>query len=221
MPDVVLVGGRSIGQLLVDRLHEDPAWNIICVIDDGLKQEYFNGIPVRTFESYDFPCRLAFLALSKPSDKRFYRARAEAIGLDFATYIDRFAAVGKSCRIGKGAIIFPFASLLIDGELGEFTTLSAYAAVGNNAFVGNYSTLMNYSSVRGADIGEDVVVATSAHILAHASIGNGAWIGPGSLVRRPVPAHHFAGGNPVRIRPRQDKIADWSNSHGEGQCFES
>jgi len=80
---------------------------------------------------------------------------------------------------------------------------------------------MNYSSVRGANLGEDVVVTTGAHILAHASIGEGAWVGPGSIVRRPVPAHHFAGGNPVRIRHRLDKTASLSSSHDEEQYLEN
>lgn len=208
MRDVVLIGGRAVGRMLIDRLQDDPVWNIICVIDDGLEQNHICGIPVRTFDSYSFPCRLALLALSSPADKRFYKARGEAIGLTFTTYIDRFAAVGKSCNVGKGAIIFPFASVLIDGDLGEFTTLSSYAAVGNDARVGNYSTLMNYASVRGAVIGEDAVLATGAHILANATIGDGAWIGPGSLVRRPVPAYHFAGGNPARVRRLRDQNAD-------------
>lgn len=216
MADVVLVGGRAVGQMLIDRIDGDPAWNIACIIDDGLQQEHLHGIPVRTFETYDLPCRLAFLALSKPADKRFYQARGEAIGLTFASYVDRFAAVGKSCKIGRGSIIFPFASLLIDGALGEFTTLSAYAAVGNNASVGNYSTLMNFASVRGANTGEDVVLATAAHVLAGATLGEGVWVGPGSLVRRPVPAHHFAGGNPARIRRRTDEAIEQPDGPGGG-----
>lgn len=220
MPDVVLVGGRAVGKMLIDRLYDDPTWNIACIIDDGLKQEHLYGIPVRTFDSYDLPCRLALLALSSPADKRFYQARGEAIGLTFITYIDRSAAVGKSCKIGKGAIIFPFASVLIDGDLGDFTTLSAYAAVGNNACVGSYSTLMNYASVRGANVGVDVVLATGAHILADATIGDGVWVGPGSLVRRSVPAHHFAGGNPPRIRPRKNETADISENSDEGHHHE-
>jgi acetyltransferase-like isoleucine patch superfamily enzyme len=192
--DVVLIGGRTMGRILIDRMDQDPTWNVICVIDDGLAVDALQGQPVRRFDNYDFDCHDAILALSKPQDKRYYQKKAQAIGLRFVTYVDRMAVVGASCTIGEGSVVLSFATVLAGGQVGKFVFLSAYAEVGKDAVVGDYATMMNYASIRAAQIGEDAVLATAAHVFDGANVGSRAWIAPGTLLRRPVPADHFAGG---------------------------
>jgi UDP-3-O-[3-hydroxymyristoyl] glucosamine N-acyltransferase len=205
--DVVLIGGRCMGRVLIDRLEQDPNWNAVAVIDDGLEVDVLQGIPVRRFDNYAFDCHDAILALSRPEDKRHYQKKAEAIGLGFLTYVDRMAVVGASCKIGEGSVVLPFATVLAGGQLGKFVFLSTYAEVAKDAVVGSYATIMNYSSVRAAQVGEDAVLATAVHVLDGANVGDRAWIAPGTLLRRPVPADHFAGSATPRLRPRSKGAA--------------
>jgi len=60
---------------------------------------------------------------------------------------------------------------------------------------------MNYASIRAARLGEDAVLATAVHVFDGANVGDRAWVAPGTLLRRQVPADHFVGGSPPRLRP--------------------
>lgn len=200
--DVVLVGGRVIGRTLLDRLETDPRWRVVCIIDDGLGLKELRGTPVCNFENYTDDCRSAILALGSPEDKRFFRQKALSIGLNFATYIDSLAVVGSSCRIGDGAVILPFATVIDGADIGDYVYLSVYSGVGKGARVGDYSTLMNYSSVRAANLGCDVVLSGAVHVLDGAHVGDGSWVAPGTILRRPVPAGQLVWGQPLRARHR-------------------
>ena len=184
--EIVIIGGRAIGRSLLDVLDRDARYRVVCIIDDGLDVDAIDGVPVRSFASYSFPCASALLALGMPADKRVYLKRTLEIGLTPETYISPLALVGRSARIGRGSIIFPFASVIDGAQLGEFVYLSLYAGAGKQAKVGDFCTLMNYSSVRGAEIGQDTVVAGSSHILDGANIGQSCWVAPGVIVRKPA-----------------------------------
>ena len=200
--DVVLVGGRCIGRTLLERLEENRDWHVVCVIDDGLKASTLLGKPVCGFEDYSYDCRTAILALGNPADKRFYRKKALSIGLTFATYIDPMALVASSCRIGAGSVVMPFASVVDGTEIGEHVFLSLYSGAGKNARVGDYSTLTNYSSVRAAILGVDVTLASAAHVLEGANVGDGCWLAPGTILRRPVGPGQLVWGNSAHRRRR-------------------
>jgi acetyltransferase-like isoleucine patch superfamily enzyme len=206
--DVVLVGGRVIGRTLLDRLEVDPRWRVVCIIDDGLEGTELRGIPISSFAAYKGACRSAILALGMPEDKRHFREKATGIGLDFVTYIDAMAIVGSQCTIGKGCVIMPFAAVIDGSTLGCHVYVSIHAGVGKEAQVGDYSTLMNYSSVRAANLGSDVVLSGAVHVLDGAHVGDGCWVAPGTILRKPVPPGQLVWGQPLRAHYRPRRSAE-------------
>ncbi len=122
--EVVLVGGRTIGRTLLDRMETDPRWHMVGIPDDLISVKEVQGTPVFRFDSYTHECRTAVLALGMPADKRLYRKKGADIGLNFATYIDAMAVVGSSCRVGAGSVILPFATVIDGAEIDEHVFLS-------------------------------------------------------------------------------------------------
>ena len=209
--EVVLIGGRTIGRTLLDRLAIDPRFRVVAIIDDGLAVHAIDGVPVASFLSYEHPCRTAILALGMPEDKRFYRDKAANLGFRFISFIDQSALVGKSACIGNGSIVMPFASVVDGSRLGEFVYISFYSGVGKGGELGDYSTVMDHSSVRAAQIGDDVVLAGAVHIMEGAHVGRASWVAPGTILRNPMPPGQLIWGQSLRARHRarrpKDRIA--------------
>lgn len=58
---------------------------------------------------------------------------------------------------------------------------------------------------RAVWVGRNVFIGTRAIVLKGVRIGDGAVIGAGAVVTRDVPPYHIAVGNPVMVRPREDR----------------
>lgn len=68
-------------------------------------------------------------------------------------------------------------------------------------------------SDRGPVIGEGVFISAHAQICADISVGNGASIGPGSVITQDVPHHCLVLGNPSRIAQRDYKNHEFFVKH--------
>ena len=74
-------------------------------------------------------------------------------------------------------------------------------AVGHDAQVGDCSVFSPYAVVNGAVVlGEEVFLGTHATVTPGLTVGRSVKIAAGAVVRRPVPAHALAVGNPARSR---------------------
>ena len=90
--------------------------------------------------------------------------------------------------------------------------------IGETATVGDGCTLLHGVTLGGTGkdtgdrhpkVGRDVLIGANASLLGNIAIGDGAKIGAGSIVLRPIPAHATAVGAPAKIigRAREDKPA--------------
>jgi bifunctional UDP-N-acetylglucosamine pyrophosphorylase/glucosamine-1-phosphate N-acetyltransferase len=120
------------------------------------------------------------------------------------------AHVGKGARIGPFARLRPGAMLGPDVHIGNFVEIKqatieagakanhlAYigdARVGERANVGAGAITCNYDGTdkHRTDIGNDVFVGTNSSLVAPLKIGDGAYIGSGSVVTKDVPAGALA-----------------------------
>ena len=90
--------------------------------------------------------------------------------------------------------------------------------IGETATVGDGCTLLHGVTLGGTGkdsgdrhpkVGQDVLIGANASLLGNIRIGDGAKIGAGSVVLRPIPSHATAVGAPAKIvgRAREDKPA--------------
>jgi len=111
------------------------------------------------------------------------------------------AKIGKRCFIdhGFGVVI---------GETAE---------IGNDVTIYQGVTLGGTGGERGKrhpTIGNSVVIGAEAIILGNIKIGDGARIGAGAVVTKPVPANSTVVGNPARIVALEGKKIE-TLAHGE------
>lgn len=63
----------------------------------------------------------------------------------------------------------------------------------------DYHEIVGTPTTKPVTIGDDVWIGTRAVILKGVTIGDGAVVAAGSIVRSDVPAHSVVGGNPARV----------------------
>jgi bifunctional UDP-N-acetylglucosamine pyrophosphorylase/glucosamine-1-phosphate N-acetyltransferase len=115
------------------------------------------------------------------------------------------AHVGKGARVGPFARLRPGADLGADVHIGNFVEVKqatieagakanhlAYigdARVGEGANIGAGAITCNYDGIdkHRTDIGKDAFVGTNASLVAPVKIGDGAYVGSGSVVTKDVP----------------------------------
>ena len=102
--------------------------------------------------------------------------------------------VEGSIYAGRWTLIDPYFCWLI--SIGDGTVLSARVTV--LAHDASTRSQVGYTRIDKVRIGRDVFIGTHAVILAGTTIGDGAIIGAGSVVRGEVPAHTVWAGNPAR-----------------------
>ncbi|MDR1967529.1 MAG: serine O-acetyltransferase [Burkholderiaceae bacterium] len=91
--------------------------------------------------------------------------------------------------------------VFIDHGMG--VVIGETAEVGDNCTIYQGVTLGGTSLVKGSKrhptLGQGVIVGANAHVLGGFTVGDGAKIGSGAVVTKPVPAGATAVGNPARI----------------------
>jgi galactoside O-acetyltransferase len=123
-----------------------------------------------------------------------------------------FLNVGQSCKIGRFVHIASFCSIIGGGELvmHDFSGLSAGCRIvtGTEDFCDGSLTNPTVPYFRDARrgrivIGKHAILGTNVIVFPDVTIGEGAAVGAGCIVRRDLrPWGVYAGTNPRRIRDR-------------------
>jgi bifunctional UDP-N-acetylglucosamine pyrophosphorylase/glucosamine-1-phosphate N-acetyltransferase len=120
------------------------------------------------------------------------------------------ARIGKGARVGPFARLRPGAELGADVHIGNFVEVKAAsieagakanhltyigdARVGAGANVGAGTITCNYDGIakHRTDIGKDAFIGSNSALVAPVKIGDGAYVGSGSVVTKDVPADALA-----------------------------
>src|ERR671933_816863 len=132
-------------------------------------------------------------------------------------------SVGRGAEVGEGASVGPYAFLRPGTVLGPEVKVGAYCEV-KNTMVGRGSKVPHLSYVGDAEIGEDANIGAgtitanydgvhkyrtrigdraftgvNTNLIAPVTIGDGAYLGAGSVVNKDVPPDKLAVGMPARV----------------------
>lgn len=207
MKDLLIIGaggyGREVLQWIKDINRETDQWHILGFLDDNLKA--LDGIPceysiVGTIKDWQPTAEQVFvLAIARPDLKRKVTGIIEGRGGEFVSVIHPRAIIGEHTTIGRGVVIYPYAKLMPNSAIGDFSTMLDDAAVGHDARVGSYTTLCGSVGINGGvQVGDDVFVGSHAVVVPYLKIGDGAYVGIGSVVIMNVKAQTRVFGNPAR-----------------------
>ena len=119
------------------------------------------------------------------------RKIAESIlerGGKFINFIHPSAKISPSAKIGQGVIIFPFAYVGANADVGDFCFINLHAACGHDVKLGAFSEQAPYSAVAGGvQTGEECFFALHAVAGPKVILGNRVVISQGSVTQKNQP----------------------------------
>jgi len=206
MKKLIIVGasgfGREVVQWVEDINAGSPEWNILGFLDDnpnaldGCHCDYRVIGSIKEWQPKEdeyFACAIAI-----PNVKNAVVSSLKERGAKFATLIHPTALINKYAQIGEGVVITPRSNLNADTKVGDFVSVLG-SGIGHDATVGDFSTLSGRCSINGhVQIGKMVYVACGVSIAPSKKIGDGAYVGIGSVVISNVKAGTKVFGNPAK-----------------------
>jgi len=93
------------------------------------------------------------------------------------------ATVSPSAKLGKGAVICPFALISSSTNIGDFVTINAYSSIGHDSKVGDFSTLSGHVDLTGnCRVGKGVFWGSGSRALPNSIVEDYAVVGACSQV---------------------------------------
>src|ERR687893_904161 len=132
-------------------------------------------------------------------------------------------SVGRGAEVGEGATVGPYAFLRPGTVLGPEVKVGAYcevkntrvgrrskvphlsyvgdAEIGEEANLGACTITANYDGVNKSrtEIGDGVFTGVNTNLIAPVTIGEGAYLGAGSVINKDIPPGKLAVGMPARV----------------------
>ncbi|MDR3448330.1 MAG: bifunctional UDP-N-acetylglucosamine diphosphorylase/glucosamine-1-phosphate N-acetyltransferase GlmU [Alphaproteobacteria bacterium] len=153
-------------------------------------------------------------------DKADIRAfcHIERTRIEAGAVVGPFARLRPGTVVGAGAHVGNFVELK-NTELGKGAKVNhlSYigdASVGERANIGAGTITCNYDGFRKSrtEIGAEAFIGSNSALVAPVRIGDGAYVGAGSVITNEVPANTLA-----VARGRQSNIEDWARRYREEQ----
>ncbi|BAX82622.1 acetyltransferase [Labilibaculum antarcticum] len=194
--------GRGLESCLENVLENQRDWNLVGFIDesatalDGVYSDYkiLGDIDSFQFENDD----LAIIAIGDPNTRENIYKRLKG-RVNFFTFIEPGAIVGKFNRIGEGCIILAASFISNNVKIGKFTIVLEKSTVGHDSELGDFCSLMpNVDVGGGCYFGNNVFAGTKATIIPRRSIADRVTIGAGSVVVRNIKNSCTVFGNPAK-----------------------
>lgn len=205
MKNLVIAGAGAFGRELLDWCKhinsQQPTWSIRGFIDDdlnaldGYRCDY--GLIGGISDYEPGPDEYVALAVADPDSKERIVKLLKTRGAQFATIIHPRALVSEFAEVGEGVVMYPNVLLGPNTRVGDFVTLLSGA--GHDAVIEDYATVSSLCDLCGhVHIGRKAFIASHASIIPGKKVGDGAYVGAGSVVIRNVPAGKTVFGNPAK-----------------------
>ncbi len=204
--DLLIIGasgfGREVLQWVKDINKIEKRWNILGFLDDDLNAlegyECDYKIIGRIKDWVPKESEHFVIAIADPEIKERIVNALEAKGAKFVSIIHPTAIIGECNRIGKGVVIYPYAKITVNVRIGNFVTLLG-SSIGHDAVVGDFSTICGNCGVNGhVQIGKKVFLGGHVAIAPGKRVGDGAYVGIGSVVVTNVKEGYRVFGNPAK-----------------------
>jgi sugar O-acyltransferase (sialic acid O-acetyltransferase NeuD family) len=194
--------GREVAWLAKSIPEKDRDWEFGGFLDN--RPAILDGYPnageiLGDVESYAIQPQDRFVcAIGFPKPRLEYARKIEARGGQFVNLIHPLAVIGERTLLGSGVIVFHFAFLTTDIQIGSHAVLMPGAIIGHNARVDDGAVISAGSFMGGySKVGECAFLGPHAVVLPKKTIGAGATLGAGSVALRNVKDKQTAFGVPA------------------------
>lgn len=207
MKDLLIVGaggfGRELLQWCKDINAVEPRWNIKGFLDDNLQALGDAECDIKvigTIKDWVPDKNEEFaLGIAEPHIKEKVVSVIESKGGHFASVIHPEARIGEFNKLGKGVVIYPGARVTVNATIGDYATILDLTAIGHDAKVGNYTTICGGCGINGhVEVGSYVFIGSHITTAPSRKIGDGAYVGTGSVVITNVKPDTRVFGNPAK-----------------------
>lgn len=137
-------------------------------------------------------------AIGNPNSREMVVKHLLNRGATFIDIIHRTAIIHGSVEHGIGLVACQFTTIGDSSQIGNFVVLNGFSALGHDCIVGDYTCIMSHCDITGhTRIGRKVFISGGVGTVPNAKIGDGAYVGAGSVVLRKVNPGAKVFGNPA------------------------
>ena len=210
MKHLVIIGAGELGRELYWHAQESKGYNtdfdIKGYIDDdyspdserycNLQKPLISSIDDYTVETNDvFIC-----AVGTVNGREATVEKIKNKGGEFISIINRTSLIQGNVRIGEGVFIGPYTVIGDSVTIGNHVMLNTHSSIGHDAILQDYTCVMSYVDITGCcQIGRKVFLASGCRMTPSTRIGDGAYVGIGSVVLRRVKPGVKVFGNPAKV----------------------
>lgn len=193
MFDIIIIGaggmGREAVEVAEDAFGGNPAYRIKGFLSDVLDvlDGFSPGYPLLgSIKDHVVNETERFvLAVGDVPGRRKIAEDILARGGKFLTLIHPTAKVFRSSTMGQGVIVFPFAYVGANAQVGDFCLINSYAGCGHDVILGKFSEQCPYSALSGGvQTGEECFFGVHSVVAPKTKLGNRVIVSQGSAVQK-------------------------------------
>ncbi|GIL14608.1 MAG: acetyltransferase [Chloroflexota bacterium] len=207
LPKLVIIGAGGFGREMVAWAQQSVQigreWEFKGLIDDNLdalKDRLSPGKLLGRIEDYQPASDEVFVcAIGVPAIKRRVSELIASRGGQFTRLVHRTAVLGYEVDLADGVILCPHVVVSANNRLGRGAAVNIHASVDHDANIGDWSQINCHCDLTAAvEVGREVFMGSRVSVIPNVRIGDGAYIGAGSVVLRDVPPGWKVVGCPAR-----------------------
>lgn len=208
MTELVIIGAGGFGREVLSWAREcvihGQEWTIKGFIDDNIDALREKRTPARVLSTVaDYqpqPGDVFICAVGVPALKRRCAELILGRGGRFTRVIHRTAVIGDNVEMADGVIMCPYSVASANNRLGFGVALNLHATVDHDATVDDWSQINCHCDLTAAvQVGKEVFLGSRVSVIPGVKVGDGAYIGAGSVVTRDIPPGAKAYGVPARV----------------------
>lgn len=217
---LIIVGGGGFGRETIDVIaainaaSPEPPWKILGVVDDALSEVNAKRLTALDVEFVGLIDELAdwdhcnvAIGVGSPAAREAISRRIEHWKVTFPSLIHPTAVVGRSSKIGVGAIVCAHASIGTNVTLGDHVHLNPHAVIGHDTQLEDFVSVNPSATLSGeCIIGQRTLIGAGSVMLQGLSIGPDSTIGAAACVTRSAPASQVLVGVPARAKQSRDSV---------------
>lgn len=208
LPQLVIVGAGGFGRETLawarQSIQFEREWTIKGFLDDNVEALAGKSTPapmLGRIEDYQPRADEVYIcAIGIPAVKRDRMQLLLQRGAQFTRLVHRTAVIGDNVELFPGVILCPYSVASANNRLGMGVALNLHATVDHDASVDDWSQVNCHCDLTAAvRLGKEVFLGSRVSIIPTVSVGDGAYIGAGSVVTRDIPPGAKAYGVPARV----------------------
>ena len=207
LPKLMIVGAGGFGREMLAWARQSNQcgveWEVGDFIDDNLAALEGKNTPARIAgriaDHQPKSDEVFICALGVPVFKRKVMELLLGRGAVFTRLVHRTAVVGDNVTMADGVVMCPYSIASANNRLGTGVALNLHATVDHDATVDDWSQINCHCDLTASVcVGKEVFFGSRVSVIPNVKIGDGAYVGAGSVVLRDVPPGAKVVGSPAR-----------------------